>query len=97
MIVMKGKKPRACFENWDERRMFPCHFLSSCEEEMKMPSEPEIKHPNCPIVAEIPDKHGRLIDADVLKRKMIDYGWKHPDSTVTEFVDDIPTILEATE
>ena len=49
----------------------------------------------CPLV-EIPP-HGRLIDADALQKRMIDYGWKHPDSTIHEFLeDDAPTIIEST-
>lgn len=51
---------------------------------------------NCPLVPVPP--HGRLIDADALQKRMIDYGWKHPDSTVHEFLeDDAPTIIEAEE
>ena len=32
----------------------------------------------------------KYINADNLKQQMIKYGWKHPDSTVHEFVDDMP-------
>ena len=43
----------------------------------------------------LPKGHGRLIDADKLQKDMIKYGWKHPDSTVHEYVEDRPTIIEA--
>jgi predicted RNA-binding Zn-ribbon protein involved in translation (DUF1610 family) len=32
----------------------------------------------------------KYINADVLKQQMLKYGWRHPDSTVYEFVDDMP-------
>lgn len=32
----------------------------------------------------------KYIEADELKEQMIKYGWKHPDSTVHEFVEDLP-------
>jgi len=31
----------------------------------------------------------KYINADILKEEMIRYGWKHPDSTVQEFIEDI--------
>ena len=43
----------------------------------------------------LPKGHGRLIDANILAKRMIEYGWKHIDSTVHEFVEDAPTIIEA--
>ncbi len=44
----------------------------------------------------LPKGHGRLIDADELAKRMSEYGWHHPDSTIHEFVeDDLPTIIEA--
>jgi len=33
----------------------------------------------------------KYINADEIKQQMIKYGWKHPDSTVHEFVDDLPS------
>ena len=43
----------------------------------------------------LPKGHGRLVDADALAKRMAEYGWHHSDSTVHEFVDDFPTIIEA--
>ena len=43
----------------------------------------------------LPKGHGRLIDADNLKGNMIEYGWHHIDSTVTEYIDGLPTVIEA--
>ena len=38
-------------------------------------------------------KHGKLIDADECKEKMIKYGFHAPDMTVTEFVEDMLTTV----
>lgn len=44
----------------------------------------------------LPKGHGDLTDKDILAKRMIEYGWHHPDSTVHEFIeDDLPTIIEA--
>lgn len=52
---------------------------------------------NCPLV-EIPTPHGRLIDADEVKRKMLKFGFRAPDMTKTELLEDeITTIVEAEE
>ena len=42
---------------------------------------------------EIPEKHGRLIDADALKRELVlDYAY-----SAADMVDDAPTIIPASE
>lgn len=44
----------------------------------------------------LPKGHGDLTDKDILAKRMIEYGWHHPDSTVHEFIeDDLPAIIEA--
>ena len=49
----------------------------------------------CPLIR-VPDTHGKLIDANVLAKKMAERGWKHPDSTIHEFVeDDLPAVIPA--
>lgn len=49
-------------------------------------------------LAEIPTSHGRLIDANEIREKMKKYGFKAPDMTVSEFIEDeITTIIEAEE
>ena len=52
------------------------------------------RHPDCPLT-ELPTPHGRLIDADEIKEKLLKYGLKAPDMTATEFVEDeLSTIVE---
>ena len=36
----------------------------------------------------------KFIEKESLKKDMIQYGWNHPDSTVTEYVDDFPVFTE---
>lgn len=46
----------------------------------------------------VKEKHGRLVDANEVKEQLIKYGFKAPDMTVTEFVEDcLETIIEAEE
>ena len=52
----------------------------------------------CPIL-ELPEKHGRLIDAELLKNEFPhDTDWDYPVNTncyVCESIDDAPTVIEA--
>ena len=56
------------------------------------------KLPECPLV-ELPEKHGRLIDADLLKNEYPhDTDWDYPVNTncyVSESIDNAPTVIEA--
>ena len=53
---------------------------------------------DCPLV-ELPSKHGRLIDADLLKNEYPhDTDWDYPVNTnhyVCESIDSAPTVIEA--
>lgn len=56
------------------------------------------RHPNCPLVA-LPDKHGRLVDADEIKNKNplhmeLDVPYV-TEVTVGEIIDSAPTIVES--
>ena len=52
------------------------------------------RHPACPLVA-LPDKHGRLVDADACA----EYFWEHLDDNgmagAMNAINDMPTIVEA--
>ena len=50
---------------------------------------------NCPLV-EVPTPHGRLINADRLKRQVEGRSWKARDKFI-ELIDNAPTIIEAEE
>lgn len=57
--------------------------------------------PDCPLV-EVPEPHGRLIDADAYildNVRIIDCDIDHPNYQVTlrEVIDDAPTVIEAEE
>ena len=66
---------------------------------MSEPSLDEMKkyikerHPDCPIVAEVPDAHGRLIDAGRLKVVLKkNFGGA---SVLGQLIDEQPTVVEA--
>lgn len=40
---------------------------------------------------QLPNGHGKLVDANECNEKMIKYGFRAPDMTVTEFVEDVLT------
>ena len=42
---------------------------------------------------EVPTPHGALVDINEVKNKMLKYGFKAPDMTVTEFIEDELTII----
>lgn len=53
------------------------------------------RHHNCPLI-EIPEPHGRLIDADALMKRM----WEETDCMISvpaTFVRDAPTVIPASE
>ena len=51
----------------------------------------------CPIVGELPDKHGALVDIAEVKEKLLKYGFSAPNMTISEFVEDELTILVQAE
>ena len=56
------------------------------------------RDPDCPLV-ELPEKHGRLIDADALKEEFPkDTDWEYPVNTneyVCEMINNAKTVIEA--
>ena len=50
----------------------------------------------CPIKGEIPDKHGRLIDADFLKKYAVRVSNEEGKEYIpADYIDIVPTIVEA--
>ncbi len=106
MIVIKTSMPRSCIG-------CPCRNGVFCAVNNKRVYSFGIERPeDCPIVAEIPNKHGRLIDADkLLPESGYDpmmfkpkYGGDHRTQydtlmgyEILGIVENAPTILEATE
>ena len=61
----------------------------------------EKRHEDCPIVGEIPDKNGRLIDADILEETLMKSAYPEQRewyfAEACQFIDEAPTVLEATK
>ena len=96
-LIIKGNIPTFCERlTEDGNNMEYCRFACVCESHnintMVIPSD-------CPILGEIADNHGRLIDADKLKKELLEHG--HPDTRewyyaeVDQFIDECPTVVEA--
>ena len=66
-LIIKGDMPKAC---WNMRNIdgeiiyYKCPYCECCGH--VCPYDVDYRPSNCPIVGELPDKHGRLIDADAL-------------------------------
>lgn len=98
-ILIKGmEKPKDCgicpfeFDGWPDEWEMHCKLLDRqvgyFGKKLNMPQ-------NCPLI-EVPTPHGRLIDADRLKRQVEGRLWKARDKFV-ELIDNAPTIIEAEE
>lgn len=55
--------------------------------------------PNCPIICQLPEGHGRLVDADTLKEHSVHFGETEYtfdfDAVFVEEIDEAPTIIPA--
>ena len=102
-IIVKGMEmPKTCGECsflqesvW-KGKMYPCVCVAGGF--VVKPSETDMKDGLCPLV-ELPEKHGRLIDADLLKNEYPhDTDSDYPVNTNSygcESIDDAPTVIEA--
>lgn len=99
-LLIKGMDmPRCCkvckFSYFTVGKLMRCLFFDKVEDYVQRFSLDGERDLNCPL-AEIPTSHGRLIDANEIREKMKKYGFKAPDMTVSEFIEDeITTIIEA--
>lgn len=95
-LIIKGDMPTCCYDKEKDKY---CLFWNcrACRYGDTRPSD-------CPILDEIPDRHGRLIDADKLT-KTLEY-WKYSamdryctmtisNAIVKEILSQTPTVLEA--
>lgn len=80
-IIIDAERPHACWA---------CDYR--CGLNIIARTEEEGVHDDCPIIGEIPDVHGRLIDAEKLYVKLA--GEKLPNK-VFDAILNAPTILEA--
>ena len=80
---MVGNCPIPMFDGQDEEKIWT---LEECFQ----------RPPWCPILCQLPEGHGRLIDADEAMEKLIHYGFRAIDMTVHECIEDeITTIVPA--
>ena len=87
-LIIKGAMPKGCGwdchyvavnKYYDERddKIHKCVFCalnhSIRYKDSGFPEEYEhTRHPDCPIIGEIPDKHGRLVEADEITDAIIE-------------------------
>ena len=88
-LISEGDMPTKCC-------LGGCPIHESCN---KYDSLADTRPSNCPILGEIPDKHGRLIDANVAYDKIAEQeGGNYVDMDAVDLgLQETPTILEATE
>lgn len=99
-IVIRGMEmPRFCWECPLKESMYDVGFICLPRKEPIKVNLNKGRDDACPLVP-LPEKHGRLIDADAFLRdnaEFADLDFCHPkyDTTLRELVADAPTILEA--
>lgn len=106
-LIIKGKMPTKCGECRFCNKFCDCPVCIAIP--MKVEAD-EIFPKGCPIIGEIPDEHGRLIDADALLPKSgydpMMFQHKYDGDHRTQYdtlmgyeilgiVEDAPTIVEA--
>ena len=104
-LIIKGEMPKGkCWWHDEQGKEHECQFFP-CDAVYCL--DPEDKNEQCLIIGEIPDKHGRLIDADALVGSISDTYCEECPKTkpimcksceYEDIMDDIenaPTVLEA--
>ena len=92
-LIIKGDMPKACnwFDENGKHRFCKVNAFCDCRiyARGKRPSD-------CPIIGEIPNEHGRLVDADILLAD-------HPKTANWDYmvleciIRNAPTVVEATK
>lgn len=91
-VLVKGMKmPKSCGRCWFNNSSLSCAITGSC---IDRDDENGDRLDDCPIV-ELPDKHGRLVDADESEK----YFWEHLDDNgmagAMNAINEMPTIVES--
>ena len=83
LLIKADKRPEKCGE---------CIGWNNCKGWKEEPYD-------CPIAGEMPETHGRLIDADVLKETLMKSAYPEQRewyfAEACQFIDEAPTIVEA--
>ena len=102
-MLIKGEKPvscKSCIMMYDDIPNCP---LSDMEEKEIHTFLSGSIHPDCPIIGEITDKHGRIVDSSRIENFLTD--WSNgkfdyepsPDEALSVLLYSTPTILEASK
>lgn len=94
-VVRMERVPKNCDDGCWGSLSGECPWCDSIDGNKMVGNRP----PNCPIIAVLPEGHGRLIDADALKEKAVhysetEYHFDH-DAVEMDDIDDAPTIVPA--
>ena len=92
-VIVKGMKmPKSCYECKLDLRTNVCSAFNEWNEKHPYSTPYDRRLPDCPL-AELPEKHGRLIDADALEYSL---GISDKDLYVKYTLEeDAPTVIEA--
>lgn len=100
-LIIKGDMPSCCAVCCDCNSADDGNFCNRTGN--RLGNDWQLYRPlNCPIIGEIPDSHGRLIDADELEKaveKMVvcdSYEYTIAHEMVKKLLKIAPTVLEAT-
>lgn len=99
-IYIKGMEmPKVCYEckMLDDHYDYPCCIITGEQRGYNFRTR-ERRMDNCPLT-EIPEPHGRLIDADKAIEDYANYGISHPYDAfdLKDIMDDSPTVIEGSE
>lgn len=97
-LIIKADMPKGCCWEQESGCFDICKLRKVCGRGVSdKPFMTGYRHPDCPIIGEIPDKHGRLIDADKLIHAF-DYRTDLPTGyDIYTAIAEAETIVEATE
>lgn len=91
-IVIKGNFPHNCDE---------CDYKLSCPVRFEAREDKAKRHPNCPIIGEIPDKHGDLVELQEVEDMLCEESSSSDRDVRPEqllgLLKGIPVILEASK
>lgn len=103
-LIIDAPMPKGCCWKLESGCFDICKLRKVCGKGVSdKPLMTGYRHRDCPIIGEIPDKHGRLIDADAIISKIERI--VHPDdlthtiawSIMKQIIAEAPTVLGATK